>query len=141
MPNPFYTSGSMPSAYFVGREQTVENVFKHIKNRSNSSFHGISGIGKSSLLRFICDPVAWQKYGLGQDISDFYPVFIDCLSIAPFTPQKFFRKILGSLRQQFKEHTLLKTMADSLLAQDEINQSDLGTILGQIERDKKLYYY
>jgi hypothetical protein len=137
MLNPFYTSGSMPSAHFVGREQTVENVFKHIKNRSNSAFHGISGIGKSSLLRFICDPVAWQKYGLGQNISDFYPVFIDCLSIAPFTPQNFFRQILESLRHQFEEPTPLSALIDSLLVQDEIDRSDLGTILGHIEQDKK----
>jgi hypothetical protein len=137
MSNPFYISGSIPSQYFAGRDQMMKTAFSHIAKRGNAAFYGVSGIGKSSLLRFIGAESAWQKYGEELDISNFYPVFIDCLSIVPFTTQKFFRQVLESLISQFSEETELIDLVNSVLIQGEIDRADLGTILGKIERDHK----
>jgi hypothetical protein len=137
MSNPFYISGSIPSERFAGRDQMIGTAFDHIVMRRNAAFYGISGIGKSSLLRFISAESAWQKYGAELDISCFYPVFIDCLSIFPFTTQKFFRQILESLAVQLSENIELSALISSVLVQDGIDRGDLGRVLGQIERDKK----
>jgi putative ribosome biogenesis GTPase RsgA len=65
--NPYYVSGPVPSDYFVGRSPEIKIAFDQISQRAHGAFYGGSGMGKSSFLRLLTEPVTWEAKGM--DIS------------------------------------------------------------------------
>ena len=53
--NPIFTSGDISQSTFVGRESELNEIFKLLLAGQNISIFGENGIGKTSLLNFLCD--------------------------------------------------------------------------------------
>jgi AAA domain len=133
--NPFYVSGPVPSAYFVGRSSEVKIAFDLISKRSDGAFYGGSGTGKSSFLQRLTEPETWKARGL--DISQCYVVSLNCTGINPFSSSKFFREILELLKDQLDGQTGLLTAIETYLQEEIIERSDFRRILKKIGGEDK----
>lgn len=104
--NPFiYGSPVLPS-FFVGREREVRTIFDQIASpaRGSVAISGDHGIGKTSLLQYVCDPVIIENWGLSRD--EYFFVYLDCTTTGSFTPSRFWQLILTLLLQQVRDASL-----------------------------------
>ncbi|NJR71111.1 MAG: ATP-binding protein [Synechococcales cyanobacterium CRU_2_2] len=92
MTNPFTVGKPVSLDRFIGRKSEVETAFDQIFNRSHLAIWGGTGMGKSSLLKYVTSPEAWQLRG--NDISDAAIARVNCLALEPFTAAKFWRAVL-----------------------------------------------
>ena len=67
--NQFYPSGNVPPEQFVGRTSELYTIFDQINNRGHAAIYGGSGMGKSSLLKYIKSPNFWEEKGLELNFS------------------------------------------------------------------------
>jgi DNA-binding winged helix-turn-helix (wHTH) protein len=59
---------------------------------------GFSNLGKSSLMRLLSQPDVWLRE-LGESVSDFLPVYIDCNRMLEMTDQGFYELVLRCLQE------------------------------------------
>jgi hypothetical protein len=131
MTNPFTVGKPVSLERFIGRKSEVETAFDQIFNRSNLAVWGGAGMGKSSLLKYVTTPEAWQMRG--QDISEAAIAQVSCLRLEPFTAAKFWRAALESLNPQMDIEATLDT-----LCQKETNTSeDILTVLRELGKRNK----
>ncbi len=135
VPNPFYVSGPVPSAYFVGRSSEIKIAFDQISKRAHAAFYGGSGTGKSSFLQRLTEPETWQERRL--EISKCYIVSLNCTDINPFTSSNFFRGILELLKEEIGGQTDLLAEIEASLEEKDIEKGDLRRILRKIGGEDK----
>ncbi|MBU6346715.1 MAG: ATP-binding protein [Cyanobacteria bacterium REEB494] len=101
MPNPFFPAIPVPPEKFVGRRSQVVAAISQIQNRGHLAIWGGPGMGKTSYLKKVAQ--TWQDYAL--NASPAILVFLACLDdsdMLPFTPAKFWKKVLTSLHDQLE---------------------------------------
>jgi hypothetical protein len=135
VPNPFYVSGPVPSAYFVGRSSEIKIAFDQISKRAHAAFYGGSGTGKSSFLQRLTESETWQERRL--EISKCYIVSLNCTDINPFTSSNFFRGILELLKEQTDGQPDLRAEVEASLLEKEVEKGDLRRILRKIGGEDK----
>jgi hypothetical protein len=127
--NPFYVSGPVPQEGFVGRKSEINTALDLISKRSHGAFYGISGMGKSSLLRYLADQGVWQEQGW--DISQVIILNFNCAHILPFAPQRFWQEILTRLQEDVEEAGL-QAVIGAALGEAAIDKGDLRRVLKKI---------
>jgi Cdc6-like AAA superfamily ATPase len=133
--NQFYTNGNVPPEKFVGRTSELYTIFDQINNRGHAAVYGSSGMGKSSLLKYIQSPNFWDEKGL--EFSKALIVYHNCEGL--FTPNSFWQEILQELKNGAKGDTDLEGKIDNVLKLETIEIRDIRRILKQIgKRDKFL---
>lgn len=99
MGNPFQTGGPISAEGFVGRERDLNALFDLASERGHVAIHGSSGMGKSSLLRAMASKKNWNTRG--KDAASAAIVYVNCQDLVPFTPSKFWRKILEEAQPEY----------------------------------------
>jgi Cdc6-like AAA superfamily ATPase len=133
--NQFYTNGNVPPEKFVGRTSELYTIFDQINNRGHAAIYGSSGMGKSSLLKYIQSSNFWEEKGL--KFSDALIVYHNC-EVSP-TPKTFWQELLKELRNKAEGDTDLQEKIDGVLEKEEIGIRDIRQILKHIgEKDKFL---
>jgi AAA ATPase domain len=131
--NPFTVGNTVRPDRFIGRTFEIAGAFDQIGNRSHLALWGSPGIGKSSFLRLITDPVAWQMHG--QDISRAVPVMLSCLDLVPFSAQGFWREILEQLADLSDD--ALQAEIQQLIASGETTKDGLRKVLRRLGKQEK----
>ncbi|MBO1345974.1 MAG: ATP-binding protein [Hormoscilla sp. GUM202] len=135
--NPFTVGQPVPPERFVGRISQIATAFDQIHSRSNLAIWGGAGIGKSSFLELLTYPEVWQLQE--QDPSNAVIVYLNCLSIIPFTPSRFWRKLLKLLQEKLDGNAAWQSVIDRILENTEVTREDIGSVLKKIgEQDKFL---
>ncbi|MGB3513397.1 MAG: AAA family ATPase [Microcoleaceae cyanobacterium] len=134
-PTQFFPNTPVPPDKFVGRISELYTIFDQINNRGHSAIYGSSGMGKSSLLKYIQSPNFWQEKGL--DFSEALIVYHDCN--VSLTPNGFWQEVLKELRDKAQGDTDLQGKIDDVLKLERIEVRDIRQILREIgKRDKFL---
>ncbi|NEQ39859.1 MAG: ATP-binding protein [Okeania sp. SIO3I5] len=136
--NPFTIGKPVEPEDFVGRGDIINNTFNQIQQNSNCLFDGSSGIGKSSLLRYLVEPASWdiRKYNI--DINDYYVLEIDCESIENLSVTSFWQEVLRELDEKTADDTKLNDNLQKVLAQETITQVEIESLLKLISDEKPL---
>lgn len=133
--NPFYVGGPVPPKYFVGRQHDVDTAFDQILRHCHLAIWGGSGIGKSSLLKFLAAPQTWQAQG--HNPSEAFIVYLNCQSIYPFSSSAFWREVLSLIKDQVDSDVTLQGKIDQVLQQSTVTKDDLRLVLRRIGRQNK----
>ena len=134
--NPFQPTNPVPRELLVGRESEIGQIFDQIANRSHLAIYGSSGMGKSSLLRYVSSAAqAWQNRGL--NYSEALIVELNCQGIRPFTPSALWREVLSLLKDKIERETALQKVIEKVLQQDTIETSDLRLVFREIGKQAK----
>src|SRR5262249_37040203 len=96
---PLLVGGAGPPPHLVGRVTEVSQVFQSVLKGGNVAIYGEQTMGKSSLLNYFGSSLSWARYGLNQD--PFVFVSVDCLSLGPFSPGKFWGYVARAIEEQF----------------------------------------
>lgn len=136
--NPFTIGKYVEPEDFVGRRDIISYAFNQIKNNSNCLFYGGSGIGKSSLLRYLVEPTSWETKKYNIDINDYYVLEIDCESIENLSVTNFWKEVIGELDQETANDTKLKDNIQKILAQETITKIDIESLFRSISSQKLL---
>ena len=131
--NPFSVGGSVDPKHFVGRQSAVYEAFDQISNNSHLAIWGSPGIGKSSYLRYLASPEAWQAVGVEDKQTCI--IFLDCMSLHPFHPEKFWRAALDLLKSSEPE---LDAKISEVLAKNPTTKDDFRAMLRLLPSGKKL---
>jgi hypothetical protein len=135
--NQFYPNDTVPPGKFVGRTSELYTIFDQINNRGHVAIYGSSGMGKSSLLKYIQFPDFWEEKGLELNFSKALIVYHNC-DVSP-TPKSFWQEVLKELRNKAEGDTDLQKEIDGVLEKEEIGIRDIRQILKHIgEKDKFL---
>jgi hypothetical protein len=135
--NQFYPNDTVPPGQFVGRTSELYTIFDQINNRGHAAIYGGSGMGKSSLLKYIKSPNFWEEKGLELNFSKALIVYHNC-EVSP-TPKSFWQEVLKELRNKAEDDTDLQDKIDGVLEKEEIEIRDIRQILKYIgEKDKFL---
>ncbi|MEM1167626.1 MAG: AAA-like domain-containing protein [Cyanobacteria bacterium P01_H01_bin.35] len=136
--NPFTIGKYVEPEDFIGRGEIINNAFNQIKQNSNCLFYGSSGIGKSSLLRYLVEPGYWdiKKYNI--DINDYYVLEINCESIENLSVTNFWQEVIRELYDKTGDDTKLKDNIQKILAKDTINKTEIESLLKLISAEKPL---
>jgi serine/threonine protein kinase len=123
--NPFITRRYVPPTRFIGREEIINSCRTWLASKSSTSFyiHGEHGIGKTSLLhrlRYLADEQDW-----GGARTQLVFIHLDCQEIQPFTPTRFWQRVLFSLRRATDKSILHKEL-DDLLQEPELDSLSIG---------------
>ncbi|WP_088242656.1 ATP-binding protein [Calothrix rhizosoleniae] len=142
--NPFFVGGPIPPNKFVGRTTEINIAFDQIINRSHLAIWGSSRMGKSSLLQYLTSSQIWEQQGLDSELCQAIFVYVNCTSIQPFTPTEFWREMLRELLGIVKKNygtcswgIELSHVIDEILNRNEVNRSDLRTVLEKIGNHNK----
>ena len=131
--NQFYPDKPVPPDKFVCRTSELSTIFDKINSRDHVAIYGSSGMGKTSLLRYIEDPKFWEERGL--DFSEALIVYHNCEG--SFTPNSFWQEILQELRNEAEGDTDLQSKIDDVLKLETIEIRDIRRILKQIGKRNK----
>ncbi|OUL25539.1 NACHT domain-containing protein [Nostoc sp. 106C] len=134
--NPFYFGGAVSPDKFMGRRSDINAAFDVIYNRMYLAIQGSSGMGKSSLLRYIAAPETWKTKNL--DTSQVFIIFFNCSEILPsFTAIGFWEKVLSSLKKQVEDNEALQLAIEQILAQGTYSVNELRYMLAEIGKANK----
>lgn len=133
--NPFIVGQPAPPECFIGRESQIEIAFDQISKRGNLAIWGGPGMGKTSFLNLLTSTEVWQLHG--QDPEAAAIVLFNCLSIEPFTPDRFWRSILSLIKSKLDRNSSLQTDIDRLLAKDPVTANDLLQLLRQLGQNNQ----
>jgi hypothetical protein len=126
--NQFYPNDTVPPGQFVGRTSELYTIFDQINNRGHVAIYGSSGMGKSSLLKYIKSPNFWDEKGL--NFSEALIVYHNCE--VSLTPKSFWQEVLKELRNEAEGDTDLQGKIDDVLTKEEIEIRDIRQILKYI---------
>ncbi|NEP45577.1 MAG: ATP-binding protein [Okeania sp. SIO2H7] len=96
---------------------------------------GGNGVGKTSFLEYLASPEVWQLRGY--DLSEAIIVYLNCLSINPFSTESFWREILTLIQEQLEDEVSCYSELDKLLAKAEVTLRDMRKILRKIGKQNK----
>ncbi|MEM1167624.1 MAG: ATP-binding protein [Cyanobacteria bacterium P01_H01_bin.35] len=134
-PNQFFPNIPVPPEKFVGRISELYTIFDQINNRGHSAIYGSSGMGKTSLLKYIKSPNFWDEKGL--DFSEALIVYYNWEG--SFTPNSFWQKVLEELINEAEGDEDLQSKIYDVLKAEIIEIRDIRQILREIgKRDKFL---
>jgi hypothetical protein len=124
--NPFSPAVPAETVGFVGREREVDLIYGHVlaAQRASVAVSGDLGMGKTSLLRYVADPLVVAANGADQSVAI---VYVDVQSIAPFSAARFWQRV-GRLLQRSTGFGLAGA-ATTLLATPEPDIVDLEEFL------------
>jgi len=132
----FYPDKPVPPEKFVGREFELNTISDKINSRGHVAIYGSSGMGKTSLLKYVQyvqSPNFLQKQGL--DSSKALIVYQNCET--SFTIDNFWEKVLKELRNEAENDGDVQAEIDNVLKQKTIEIIDIRQILRKIgEREK-----
>jgi hypothetical protein len=131
--NPFTVGNTVRPDRFIGRVNEVATAFDQITARSYLAVWGGPGIGKSSFLRLITDPTAWQMHG--QDMSRAVIVMVNCLDLTPFSAQGFWQAILEQLADMGDD--ALQAEIQQLIDSGETTKDGLRQVLRYLGKQDK----
>ena len=131
--NQFYPNDAVPPGQFVGRTSELYTIFDQINNRGHAAIYGSSGMGKSSLLKYIKSPNFWDEKGL--EFSKALIVYHNCE--VSLTPKSFWQEVLKKLRNEAEGDTDLQGKIDDVLTKEEIEIRDIRQILKHIGKKDK----
>jgi hypothetical protein len=131
--NQFYPNDTVPPGKFVGRTSELYTIFDQINNRGHAAIYGSSGMGKSSLLKYIKSPNFWDEKGL--NFSEALIVYHNCE--VSLTPKSFWQEVLKELRNEAEGDTDLQGKIDDVLTKEEIEIRDIRQILKHIGKKDK----
>ncbi|MFN6513287.1 MAG: ATP-binding protein [Nostoc sp. CreGUA01] len=134
--NPFYVGGAVSPEKFVGRRSYINAAFLDvIPNRTCLAIQGSSGMGKSSLLRYISSPEIWQNQGF--DPSQALIIFFNCFQIQPFTAVGFWETVLNFLKDEAKDRQALQSAIAQILLQGTYSVNELRSLLAEIGKNNQ----
>ena len=133
--NKFFPNKPVPPQKLVGRKSEISIIFDQINNRGHVAIHGSSGMGKSSLLKYIQSPNFWEEKGLELNFSKALIVYHNC-EVSP-TPKSFWQEVLKELRNKAEDDTGLQKEIDGVLEKEEIEIRDIRQILKYIGKKDK----
>ena len=132
--NQFYPNKHVPPEKFVGRTSELFTIFDKINSRDHVAIYGSSGMGKTSLLRYIEDRKFWEERGL--DFSEALIIYHNC---EVSTIDNFWKKVLTKLRNKAEDDAYLQGKIDDVLNLETIEITDIRQVLKEIgKRDKFL---
>lgn len=135
MRNPFIVGQPVPPEQFVGRESQIETAFDQIYHRGNLAIWGGPGMGKTSFLEVLTSPEVWQLQGHNSDNA--IMVLVGCLSIYPFTSNRFWRTVLEKTRSKLDSALVSQMGIHELIEKDPVTSSDLQQLLHKLGQADK----
>lgn len=136
--NPFTTGKPVTAENFIGRETQIGYAIDQIFNCGHLAIYGTSGMGKSSLLKYLLDPRSRQRQGL--ETNEYLMIYLDCNLINPFTPLDFWRKVINLLREELKSVNFVQSQIDQIdiiLREETVEVENIKQILRQIGTTEK----
>lgn len=130
--NQFYPDKSVPPDKFVCRTSELFTIFDKINSRDHVAIYGSSGMGKTSLLRYIEDPKFWEERGL--DFSEALIVYHNCKDLQIHS---FWQKVLTELRNEAKDDAYLRSKIDDVLNLETIEITDIREVIREIGKRHK----
>jgi hypothetical protein len=126
--NPFVQGKSLPPTHFIGRDEIINRCFHRLTGPifGNVAINGETGLGKTSLLRYL--PYAARKEGWGQPHIRYIFVHLYCPSLDQFTVTRFWHRILEEVKRE-EENLTLDHWIEKFLCQGEIQILDFGRFL------------
>jgi len=101
VPNPYGTSMTILNpGQFFGRHEALDYLFSEICAHRCVSVIGTRRIGKSSLLRLICDPTMQERFSSHYDLRKILPIFIDLGEFLSKSCEDFFAAVSEQIVQQ-----------------------------------------
>ncbi|NEQ39857.1 MAG: ATP-binding protein [Okeania sp. SIO3I5] len=129
----FFPDTPVPPEKFVGRTSELYTLFDKINSRGHVAIYGSSGMGKTSLLKYVQSPNFWEEKGL--DFSKALIVYHNCE--ASFTIDNFWRKVLEELKNEAENDEDIQAKINNVLDLETIEIIDIRPILRKIgEKDK-----
>lgn len=133
--NPYVVGKPVSPAFFIGRTSEIETAFDQILSRSNLAIWGGPGMGKSSFLEMLASPQAWKFRG--HDCSQAAIVLLSCLSLTPFTAERFWREVFHLLRDELDSDPKLQAEVSGYLDRGETNKDCLRSILRDLGKKNR----
>jgi hypothetical protein len=130
--NQFYPDKPVPPDKFVCRTSELSTIFDKINSRDHVAIYGSSGMGKTSLLRYIEDPKFWEERGL--DFSEALIVYHNCKDLQIHS---FWQKVLTELRNEAKDDAYLRSKIDDVLNLETIEITDIREVIREIGKRHK----
>ncbi len=130
--NRFYPDKPVPPEKFVCRTSELFMIFDKINSRDHVAIHDSSGIGKTSLLRYIENPKFWEERRL--DFSEALIVYYNC---EVSTIDSFWQEVLIKLRNKAEDDASLQGKIDNLLNLETIEITDIRQVLKEIGKRGK----
>jgi len=134
--NPYSPNGPVSPDHFIGRRAEIATAFDQIANRGHVAVWGEPKIGKSSFLKKLAFPSAWQAQGLAPSAA--VVVLLTCLVIHPFTAAGFWHEVLNILQDRLEENSDLQIEVKTLLAQGQATRDGFRRVLQKLGRQGKL---
>lgn len=135
MSNPFTVGKPVAWERFVGRKAEIESAFDQMFSRSHCAVWGGAGMGKSSLLRLLATPEAWQMRG--HNISEVAIATVSCLTLSPFSAASFWRKVLNEIKSKADSGSSLQLAVDRLLQKARNTSNDLAIALRELGKSNR----
>ena len=130
--NQFYPDKPVPPEKFVCRTSELSTIFDKINSRDHVAIFGSSGMGKTSLLRYIENPKFWEEKGL--DFSEALIVYHNCeLSVI----DSFWQEVLTTLIGKATGDQDLVSKINALLGLEKIEITDIRELLREIGKRGK----
>ncbi len=136
--NPFVYDQPVSGANFIGREDVIYACYDSLAGRTigrpptSIAISGNPGLGKTSLLHHIADLA--RAEGWGQPYTNLF-VYLDCSALEQWTPDRFWRRILGSMKQG-EDNPGLRELIDGLLQRTELHAIDLEGLRKWLEEQR-----
>jgi hypothetical protein len=133
--NPYVVGKPVSPAYFIGRTSELETAFDQILSRSNLAVWGGPGMGKSSFLEMLASPGAWKFRG--HDRAQAVIVLLSCLSLAPFTAERFWREVFLLLQEEVSSDPEIHAEVKAAIEQGKTHKDCLRSILRLLGKQDK----
>ena len=131
--NPFYVAGPIPSEFFIGRADELGSIFATIINGGSVAIFGESGVGKSSILKYIMSEKASEEPALSKIRAETWFVYYNCGSLErPFRIHHFWRKVLTETKYVTEDEPELQELLTRILEKDTIEVGDVREVLYKI---------
>lgn len=133
--NPYVVGKPVSPAYFIGRTSELETAFDQMLSRSNLAVWGGPGMGKSSFLEMLAAPRAWKFRG--HDRTQAVIVSLSCLSLTPFSADRFWREIFLLLQEEVASDPDIHTEVTEAIEQGNTHKECLRSILRLLGKKDK----
>jgi hypothetical protein len=133
--NPYVVGKPVSPALFIGRTSEIETAFDQILSRSNLAVWGGPGIGKTSFLEMLAAPQTWKFRR--HDFSKAVIVLLSCLSLTPFTPERFWHEVFRLLQEELNREPELQAHVNEIIDRGETTKDCLRVVLRELGKKEK----
>jgi predicted Ser/Thr protein kinase len=132
--NPFIYGKPVPPSHFVGREAVIDHCYNRLAGpvRTSIAISGEHGIGKTSLLYFLKHLAEKEEWG--RTYGHILFALLDCQAVKQFTPTRFWRRALDSLKEAV-ENPALRQQIDDLLEKPELDHTYVKRLLRWLDQN------